>query len=803
MRNKLHGTNLPGKTGRRERPGILNNTALILGVLILLCIVVVMVWPELLAGRSPYDRQRVRFSIVEGKLEIDAAPFPPSRDFPLGSDDFGRDILSYIAYGTRLTMLMGLLIAAGRFLLATPAALAAGSGNVVIRGLLKQGNVLFSAIPALLISVILLRLDYFGSLDKGASMLAFVILLSVVGTPKLGSLLTERVDAVYQQPFIRGEVAIGKHRLRILRENVLPHLVPELTVLFFMEIARALTMLMQLGVFSVFIGNLKVIADTEGGVSFFNISFEPEWSSMLATSRSLINVAPWAVIFPALAFFVSVLGFNLFGEGLRNAMQRPDARVIPRIRKLLMVDWRALLNPLKRAAAGHHRKKMLPALLTMAVLTALVAVPALMNGKQSFRPYSGPPLPSGPVVLGTPAAEAVAERIAGEMEVLGIDPLYDEEYLNPYTVSPACLVQEQQVTLSIAGTDPQELVLQRDFAFAAAGDLEREGTIYDATDVDILSYAGRTFLSTLAGRFIMLDKQFYSDATLHWCMDAIIGSSGSGRETGRTPAGFLLVARDGDDEYFDRSMVPYSDDYPAITVSRELADTIRGSQNGTARLSVATKVQPLGTTGWNIGGIYRGTDQFIGDEAVIISLPYNYLESERREVLAFGLALMSNLCAGREHERSIIFLFSDGSFEAEYHGIVPTAIHFPYEEMKVQVSIDLSGLSRSRFDELVFSNAQAPFTRQFAWSLARSIGENLERRGITLLPPPTMFVGNEYYFTGDVSDNAMFWEAGIATILIGHPRQAVPGNTVQNSSGRYSLEELGRVVMKHMESINY
>ena len=97
-------------------------------------------------------------------------------------------------------------------------------------------------------------------------------------------------------------------------------MIPETIVLFFMEIARVLAMMMQLGIFSVFVGNLRIIKDTEGGVSYYDFSFEPEWASMLSTSRNAISVAPWAIIFPALAFFVSVLGFNLFGEGLGDGV---------------------------------------------------------------------------------------------------------------------------------------------------------------------------------------------------------------------------------------------------------------------------------------------------------------------------------------------------------------------------------------------------------------------------------------------------------------------------------------------------
>ena len=236
--------------------------------------------------------------------------------------------------------MLGIFVALGRFIIAVPMALSAGFGNNATKTIIRQFSILFSAIPALLISVIILKLEFLTGLDKAGSIAAFVIVLSMVGWPKLGNLIMERVDTINRQPFIRSEIAIGKSRFRIAIENVFPHLASEITVLFFMEIARALSMIMQMGIFSVFVGLLKIIKDTEGGVSFFDVSFEPEWAGMLSTSRSMASVAQWTVLFPAIAFFISVLGFNLFGEGLRTVLQKRESMFVPRLRKLISFDFK-------------------------------------------------------------------------------------------------------------------------------------------------------------------------------------------------------------------------------------------------------------------------------------------------------------------------------------------------------------------------------------------------------------------------------------------------------------------------------
>ncbi|KJS50271.1 ABC transporter permease subunit [Desulfosporosinus sp. BICA1-9] len=92
--------------------------------------------------------------------------------------------------------------------------------------MLSQFNVIFSAIPALIFSIILLKMDFFLALDKRQSIIAFVLVLTFVGWAKLATLVMERVREVLNKPFITAESAIGKGKLRIALENVLPHLAP-------------------------------------------------------------------------------------------------------------------------------------------------------------------------------------------------------------------------------------------------------------------------------------------------------------------------------------------------------------------------------------------------------------------------------------------------------------------------------------------------------------------------------------------------------------------------------------------------
>ena len=403
-----------------------NAPLIIAGILIILILAVVL-FPNLFTNKSPYTLNKMIFTYENGKTIVQPAPFSPSKDFLFGTDDMGRDVYSYIIYGTRLTILLGVAIAFGRFVIATPLAISAGFGNRVSKTIIKVFNVIFSAIPAILISMIILKMKFFVRLDKTHSILSFIIVLSLVGWPKISRLIMERVETLNSQLFIKSEVAIGKKRFRIAIENVIPHLAPELIVLQLMEVARALTIIMTLGVFNVFVGNLKYIEDPASGMlnlfnigfdpnwgmmAFYKVSFEPEWASMLATSRGMVASAPWAMLFPALAFFISILAFNLLGEGLRNMMQRKDSSVIPVVRKLFSLKFGYLWNHAKSSSK-------LKLIISFTLVLAIILVPYAIHASEYRIPDSNENEEYfEQVLIGTDEADATAKIISNKMQQL-------------------------------------------------------------------------------------------------------------------------------------------------------------------------------------------------------------------------------------------------------------------------------------------------------------------------------------------------------------------------------------------------
>ncbi len=305
------------------------NSALLVGVLILTLVAAVVLFPSIFTSINPYATESLKVDRdLDGNFAFQRPPFKPDDFNRLGSDEMGRDVWSLLIYGARLTLAIGLVVAFCRFGLGLLVGIPAAYGSRLARNLIHQSNIVFNFVPPLIICILILKMRFFESLPKTLSFWVFVLVLTLVGWARVGQHIQDRSKSILSQDFIRSEITMGKGPATIALQNVLSHLAAELTVLFFMEMAVVLGLMMQLGAFSVFIGNLRIIENTDNGmITYKPMSFEPEWSAMMGASGAYIRTAPWLVLSPAVAFFVSILGFNLVGEGLRSAFQQQNAKL--------------------------------------------------------------------------------------------------------------------------------------------------------------------------------------------------------------------------------------------------------------------------------------------------------------------------------------------------------------------------------------------------------------------------------------------------------------------------------------------
>lgn len=313
-----------------RRLNILNkiNFPLIIGLCIILLITAVSFYPERFATSDPYAKETLQYEKGTGKLLV--PPVPPGEEYIWGTDEKGRDLRSLIAYGCQATMLMALGVALIRLIIALPLAIAAAYKSKAAAGIIKLFNISFNAFPLILIILLLTRIDLFNDLFSNP-MSAAAFVMSIFGWSKLAKLLTKAVEDVLTQDFIEGEIAIGKTKLDIAIQNVLPHIIPSIVVFFFLEVAVVLLLLAQVGVLGLVLSGGLV--DAQYGN--LRVPYEFDWASLLVFSHELFNTSKmWLITYPAGAFALSIIGFNLLGEGIRIEFEKRNSRIITSIKMI-------------------------------------------------------------------------------------------------------------------------------------------------------------------------------------------------------------------------------------------------------------------------------------------------------------------------------------------------------------------------------------------------------------------------------------------------------------------------------------
>ena len=289
--------------------------SLAVGGLLLSAVLTLALFPERLTSVSPC------YMAAMPDITMGAPPFAPGGDHLLGTDVWGRDIWSRIVYGTRWSLLFALLIMLARLAIAIPAAGLAAFGPKPIRWLIERLYVATSAIPPLLVYLMLLGLPALRQIGLVKSIILTVSVLTLIEAPRIATVLKGRLEALASEEFVEGAIAIGASPLRIFWTHMMPHLWPTLLHTIAAEMGRALLVIAQLGIFQIFIGGgLTEAIDVDGGTTTrpVVISGIPEWGSELADARRYLVWKPWIAMAPATAFLVGVIGFNLLAQGLEG-----------------------------------------------------------------------------------------------------------------------------------------------------------------------------------------------------------------------------------------------------------------------------------------------------------------------------------------------------------------------------------------------------------------------------------------------------------------------------------------------------
>ena len=226
----------------------------------------------------------------------------PSLEFPLGTDEFGRCILSRILFGARLSLLVGVIATAIGATAGILAGLAAGYFPRLDAPVMRCMDVLL-AFPSILLAIAVVA-------ALGPSLGNVMIAVGVRSIPSFARLSRSMVLSLKELEFVQGATALGASHARVLFRHILPNSVSPLLVFSSMQVATAILLAAILS----FLG-LGVQPPT------------PEWGKMVSDGRAYLLEAPHVSLFPGLAIFIAVMGFNCLGDGLRDALDPRVGRV--------------------------------------------------------------------------------------------------------------------------------------------------------------------------------------------------------------------------------------------------------------------------------------------------------------------------------------------------------------------------------------------------------------------------------------------------------------------------------------------
>jgi peptide/nickel transport system permease protein len=254
------------------------------GLLVVLFFITLAVLAPLL---SPYDPLATSWAAVRK---------PPSALHWFGTDEIGRDVLARVIWGARASLLAGLVSVSLALAAGVPIGLFSGYVGGVVDGTVMRMVDAMLAVPFLILAIALAAF-------LGPSLANAMIAIGVSQTPIFARLTRGQVLSVKHEEYIEAARAVGNPHYRIVLRHILPNIVPPLLVQATLASAAA------------------IIA--EASLSFLGLGEQPpdpSWGSMLNTAKNFISQAPWMALWPGLAIFLLVLSLNLFGDGLRDAL---------------------------------------------------------------------------------------------------------------------------------------------------------------------------------------------------------------------------------------------------------------------------------------------------------------------------------------------------------------------------------------------------------------------------------------------------------------------------------------------------
>jgi peptide/nickel transport system permease protein len=264
------------------------NRAAILGCVIVALLIVAAALAPMVAPYDPLSQD------LTSRLK------PPSAQHLFGTDQFGRDVLSRLLYGAQVSVMTGVVAVSVAMLLGIGVGLSAGFyGGRADLVLMRIVDALL-AFPALLLALAMLTM-------LGSGLFNVILAIGISTSPRFARVVRTSVLSVRSTDYVSSARSMGAGDLRIMGLHVLPNVVSPIIVLASLRVASAIL--------------------TEANLSFLGLGVSaptPTWGNMIAEGRLFIYSAPWTALVPGLAITLAVLGFNVMGDGVRDALDPRD-----------------------------------------------------------------------------------------------------------------------------------------------------------------------------------------------------------------------------------------------------------------------------------------------------------------------------------------------------------------------------------------------------------------------------------------------------------------------------------------------
>lgn len=266
------------------KKSFLKNKMAVLGAAVIIVIIIAAIFAPFISPHNPYK--------VDFKFQFQK----PDSSYLVGTDMYGRDVLSRIIYGSRVSLLIGLIPTLISMVIGTVIGIIAGYYGGRVDFVLMAISDMVLSFPSILLAMVVMY-------TLGAGLLNIFIALSVIGWAGTARVVRSQTMSIKSREFVEAARAMGVRDRTIMARHIFPNCIPQLLVLFTLNIPSSIL--------------------SEASLSFLGIGAQPpasSWGLMVSEGKEYLFNAPWVTIAPGIAILIIVLAFNFLGDGLRDVL---------------------------------------------------------------------------------------------------------------------------------------------------------------------------------------------------------------------------------------------------------------------------------------------------------------------------------------------------------------------------------------------------------------------------------------------------------------------------------------------------